>query len=111
TEAALHLAQERLGVAGLRVLQPVPAEDEHGELGQVVAGQDVEGAAVEHLLPGVEAVAVEAGGVADAQAVAPGSLSEWDRASVLSHSAGPVRDPAPAARRTPERCSATPAPG
>ena len=41
-EAVGHLPHERLGVAGRRVLHPVAAEDEHGELGEVVAGQVVE---------------------------------------------------------------------
>src|SRR4029453_15635868 len=49
------------------VLQAVAAEDEHRQLGQVVAGQHVELAAVEHFLPGARPVAVEAGRVADAQ--------------------------------------------
>jgi hypothetical protein len=49
------------------VLQLVAAEDEHGQLGEVVAGEDVELAAGEHLADGVEPVAVEPGGVADTE--------------------------------------------
>src|SRR5580693_1132570 len=64
-EAVLKLAQEGPGVAEVGVLQPVPAQNEHGELGQVVAGQDVQLAAFEHLSHGGEPVAVEAGRVAD----------------------------------------------
>ena len=44
-EAVLELAQERLGVAAVGVLHPVAAEDQHGQLGQVVAGEQVEFAA------------------------------------------------------------------
>lgn len=64
-EPFFELAQEGGGVALLRVLEAAAAEDQHGQLGEVVAGEDVEGAAGEHLAYGVEAVAVEAGGVAD----------------------------------------------
>ena len=41
-EAVLDLADEGAGVAEGRVLELVLAEDEHGELGEVVAGEDVE---------------------------------------------------------------------
>ena len=58
-ERFLHLAEERLGEAERRILGPVPAEDEHRQLGQIVAGEHVELAAVEHLAHGGEAVAVE----------------------------------------------------
>src|SRR5262249_61119857 len=47
--------------------------DEHGQLGEVVAGEKVEVTTVEHVTPGGEAVAVEAGGVADAQGHLMGS--------------------------------------
>ena len=44
-ERLLHLAQEGLGVPLAGVGQAVAAEDEHGQLGQVVAGEHVERAA------------------------------------------------------------------
>ena len=89
-EAVLELAQERPGVAAAGVLHPVAAEDEHGQLGEVVAGEDVELAAGEHLLHGGEPVAVEPGRVADAD-----------------HLPAPRLAPFPGrARRTPARCRA-----
>ena len=48
-EAVLDLTDEGAGVAERGVLELVLAEDEHGELGEVVAGEDVELAALEHL--------------------------------------------------------------
>ena len=70
-ERLLHLAQERLGEAERRVLGPVPAEDEHRQLGQVVAGEHVELAAREHLAHRGEAIAVEARCVGDSQRSRP----------------------------------------
>ena len=64
---SLQLAQERPRIAEGRVAQAVAAEDQHGQLGQVVAGQHVQLAAREHLGPRVEPVAVEAGRVSDPQ--------------------------------------------
>ena len=64
------LAQHRAGVASRRVLLPRFPQDQHGQLGQVVPGQDVDRAALDHLLGGGGAVAVEAGGVADADGAA-----------------------------------------
>ena len=64
-ESGLELLEEGPRVPEGRVLQPVPAEDQHGQLGQVVAGQDVERPAGEHLLDRAEPVAVEPGRVAD----------------------------------------------
>lgn len=66
-EPVLQLPQKGLGVAAGGVLQTVPAEDQHGQLGEIVAGQDVQGTAGEHLAQRIEAVAVEAGGIADAE--------------------------------------------
>src|SRR5690606_18472740 len=66
-EAVLELAEEGLGVTELGALHPVAAEDEHGELGEVVAGEDVEFAALEHLAHRGDAVAVEPGHVSDPQ--------------------------------------------
>lgn len=68
-QGVLELAQERAGVPGGGVLQPVAGQDQHGQLGEIVAGEDVQAAAGEHLTQGVGAVAVEAGEVADAQGV------------------------------------------
>ena len=95
-ERFLHLAQERLGVAQLRVLGAVPAEDEHRQLGEVVTGEDVELAAGEHLAHGGEAVAVEARGVADSQrspatqAVAGRSPARAGRCVVASLAGAPA---------------------
>ena len=66
-EAVLDLADEGAGVAEAGVLELVAAEDEHGELGEVVAGDDVQLAALELLAHRAEPVAVEAGAVADPQ--------------------------------------------
>ncbi len=66
-EGGLQLAQEGLGVAAVGVLEPVAPQDEHGQLGQVVAGQDVQLATGQHLVHRGEAVAVEARGIADAK--------------------------------------------
>ena len=64
-QTGLELLEEGPRVPEGRVLQPVPAEDQHGQLGQVVAGQHVERTAGEHLVDRAEPVAVEAGRVAD----------------------------------------------
>ena len=64
-QAVGHLPDERLGVAGRRVLHHVATEDEHRQLGEVVAGQVVELAALEHLAHRRQAVAVVAGAVPD----------------------------------------------
>jgi len=65
-ERFLELAQERRRVTLGGILHLRPEEDQHRELGEVVAGQDVEIAAVEHLAHRGEPVAVETGTVADA---------------------------------------------
>ena len=64
-EHVLHLPQERGRVAEAGVLLPRLPQDQHGQLGQVVAGQHVDRAR-EHLPGGGEAVAVEPGAVRDA---------------------------------------------
>ncbi len=64
-EDLLHLAQERGGVAEARVLAAGLPQDEHGELGEVVAGQHVDRAG-QHLPGRAEAVTVEPGAVRDA---------------------------------------------
>jgi hypothetical protein len=66
-QAVAQLGEERPGVAGGRVGRPVAPEDQHGQLGEVVAGEHVQLAALEHLPHRGEPVAVEPGAVADAQ--------------------------------------------
>ena len=68
-KALLELGQERLGIAAFGRLGAVAGEDQHGQLGEVVAGQVVEVAAGEHLAHRGEPVAVEARAVADADRV------------------------------------------
>lgn len=99
-EPFFELAQEGGGVPLLGVLEAAAAEDEHGQLGQVVAGEDVEGAAGEHLADGVEAVAVEAGGVADAEGAGAAFIGALPAPRAAD---GPVRE----ARRRPGRWRAT----
>ena len=41
-QALLKLGQEGLGVAALGILHPVPAQDQHGEFGQVITGKKVQ---------------------------------------------------------------------
>ncbi len=64
-EDVAHLRQEGLRVPGVGVLGLGLREDEHRQLGEVVAAQDVDRPAVEHLPRGVQPVAVEAGAVPD----------------------------------------------
>src|SRR5262249_11271931 len=90
-EALLQLAQERLRVAGGRVGHALAAEDEHGEFGQVVAGEVVQFAAGEHLPHRGEAVTVEAGGVPDADHAAfpgfrPGPGGPANACAIGTHS-------------------------
>ena len=66
SERVLQLAQEGLGIAELRILGPVAGQDQHGQFGQVVAGEVVEVTAFEHLPHGRDAVTVEPRAVADA---------------------------------------------
>ena len=63
THTVLHLAYERLGIAGRGVFHPIPAKDEHREFGKVIAGEVIELAAFEHVAHRREAVAIKAGGV------------------------------------------------
>ncbi len=67
TEAVLDLADEGAGVAERGVLHGVATEDEHRQLGEVVAGEDVQRPALQHLAHRGQPVAVEAGAVADPQ--------------------------------------------
>ena len=91
------LPDEGARVAEGGVLHRVLAEDQHGQLGEVVAGEHVEavpvGAALEHLAHRGEPVAVEAGAVAD-----PERRSAHRRASRPAVRAG---------RRRPARCRAS----
>ena len=64
-EALLELGQEGLGVAAFGVLHPVAAEDQHGQLGQVVTGEVIQVAAGEHLAHRGVPVAVEPRAVPD----------------------------------------------
>ena len=106
-EAVLDLAHEGARVAERRVLQLVAAEDQHGQLGEVVAGQHVELAAVEHLAHRREPVAVEAGAVADPQQVGR-SVPSAGSAPVARRAGERLRDVEPAvgvgAGRRPGRC-------
>ncbi len=65
-QAVLELHQERLGIAAVGRLGAVAGKDQHGQLGEVVAGQVVQVAAGEHLAHRHQPVAVEARAVADA---------------------------------------------
>src|SRR5581483_8681912 len=66
-EHLFQLAEERLGVAGARALHAVLEQDHERQLGEVVAGQDVDRAALDHLARGAQAVAVEAAAIRDAK--------------------------------------------
>ncbi len=98
-EAVLGLADEGAGVAERGVLHGVATEDEHRQLGEVVAGEDVQRPALEHLAHRGQPVAVEAGAVADPQhaghrAALPspgGPAKAWAMSSQRSAS-GPRRD-------------------
>ena len=56
----LHLGHEGAGVAAPRSLGPGAGQDQHGQLGQPVAGEEVDGPALHHLRRGRQPVAVEA---------------------------------------------------
>jgi len=66
-QAVRHLPDEGARVAERGVLELVLAEDQHGQLGEVVARDDVCLSALEELAHGREPVAVEAAAVADAE--------------------------------------------
>ena len=80
-EAVLDLAREGAGVPQGGVLQLVAAEDQHRQLGEVVAGQHVERTALEHLPHRREPVAVEARAVADPERAARGVSHRGGRPS------------------------------
>ncbi len=77
----LHLGEEGLGEAATRVLHEVLGEDQHGELGQPVAGEHVDRAAVDHLAGRRESVAVEPAAVGDADRVLGGHHGSSRRTS------------------------------
>ncbi len=62
----LKLGEEGAGVPGLGVATPGLPQDQHRQLGEVVAGQHVDRATVDHLLRGVDTVPVETRAVGDA---------------------------------------------
>src|SRR5207249_2773210 len=66
-EHLFHLREERARVPGIGITLPGLPEDEHGQLGEVVAGEHVDGKlAAEHLARCGVPVAIEAGAVRDA---------------------------------------------
>ena len=65
-EDLLHLRQERRRIPELAVAGPLLVQDQHGQLGQPIAGQHVDVATVDHLLRCREAIAVEPAAVGDA---------------------------------------------
>ena len=65
-QAVLELREERLGIAAVGRLRAVAGEDQHGQLGEIVAGEVVQVAAREHLAHRRQPVSVEARAVADA---------------------------------------------
>ncbi|CKS08887.1 Uncharacterised protein [Mycobacterium tuberculosis] len=80
-QAVLELGQEGLRVAAIGVFHAVATENQHGQLGQVVAGEIVQLAAGQHLAHGGEAVAVEARAVSDTHGTTVRAMRflPWDR--------------------------------
>src|SRR5262249_3629942 len=66
-ERVLQLPQERTRVPEAGITRAIPGENQHRQLGEVVAGEHVEWSAGEHLAHRRSPVTVEAGAVADAQ--------------------------------------------
>ena len=94
----LHLGDEGGGEAAARPFGSDPREDQHGQLGEPVTGENVDWAPVDHLASGREPVAEEAGAVCDP-----------DR---ITHDASPVssttrRSPMSTRSPTANRTSAT----
>ena len=71
-EHLFHLGEEGVGPALRVVALAALPQDEHGELGQPVPGEHVDGAALDHLPGRREPVAVEARAVGDAQRLGHG---------------------------------------
>ena len=65
----LQLAEEGPRVAEPRILHTVLQQDHEGQLGEIVAGEDVDRAALDHLARGAEAISVETAAIGDAQNV------------------------------------------
>src|SRR5690606_34444460 len=80
----LHLGDEGAGVAAVGALGSGALEDEHRQLGQPVAGEHVDGAALHHLPGGGQAVAVEPGAVGDADRVGHVSSPSSEPSSMTS---------------------------
>ena len=93
-ERGVELVEERDRVALGGVLGARLAEDQHGDLGEVVAGEDVDAAGGSHVGHGRGAVAVEAGAVADADRAPP--LVACRRHAVLATCAVPSKPISPA---------------
>src|SRR6202021_3915516 len=81
-------AVEGGGVAERRVALAGFEEDEHGQLGQVVAGEHVDGATVDQFARGGQAISVEAGAIGDAQDVTAWARPARGRAAHCSASSG-----------------------
>jgi len=60
-EHVLHLAQKRSRIAGGRRLHAIFGQDHHGELGEIIAGEHVDRAPVDHLAGRAQAVAAHRG--------------------------------------------------
>ena len=74
-----HLLEKGGGVAAIGILLAELPEDHHRQLGQVVAGQEIDLAPFEHLARGGQAVAIEARTIGDTKNFAIG----WHENSFL----------------------------
>ena len=72
-QALLELGEEGLGIAAVGRLGPVAGQDQHGQLGEIVAGEVVQFAAGQHFPHRREPVAVEPRTVADPDRIANGN--------------------------------------
>jgi hypothetical protein len=68
-ENVLELCEEGLGEPAVGVLGLVLGEDEHGQLGQPVTGEHVDGAAVDHLARRRQPIAVEPAAIGHPQRI------------------------------------------
>ena len=71
-EHLLHLRQERRRIPELAVAGPLLVQDQHGQLGQPVAGQHIDVAAFDHLLRRRQPIAEEPAAVGDADGTIAG---------------------------------------
>jgi hypothetical protein len=69
----LHLLQMGVDPAARAILQALSVEDHHGQLGQVIAGQHIDGTAHHQIPGGRNLVAIEAAAVADDDFVVGGT--------------------------------------